>query len=55
MVDKEPTEVLTKGLDNTHEILKQADTDDTHGMVKYSIDLDNNVEKLSLPTQQDTP
>jgi hypothetical protein len=39
--------ISTKGLDNTHELLKQADVDDDNGMVKYSIDLDDGEEKLT--------
>lgn len=41
-------EVSTKGLNNEHEILKKADTEDkSEGMVKYSIDLDQDMDKLS--------
>lgn len=39
-----------KGLNNDHELLKQADTDDTTGMVKYSIDLEPGEEKITQRT-----
>lgn len=45
---------LIKGLNNNHELLKQADTNDSSGMIKYSIDLDAGVEKLSEQKGKDT-
>ena len=38
----------TKGLNNEHELLKEANTDDSDGMLKYSIDLDPGIEKESI-------
>lgn len=51
-----------KGLHNSHEILKNADVDDSIGMVKYSIDIDsipdtegkidNGSESFKIPTNR---
>lgn len=37
----------TQGVDNKHDILKEAQKDDTEGMLKYGIDLDEEILKES--------
>lgn len=37
----------SKGADNDHKFFKEAQVDDSEGMVKYSVDLDDSDEKLS--------
>lgn len=44
---KETISETTKGVDNEHELLKCAETDDQDGIMKYSIDLDPGEEKIS--------
>ena len=52
MPDKTDVPISTKGLTNDHEILKEANTDDSEGMCKYSIDLDDDMEKSSTAPEK---
>lgn len=40
-------EEKTGGVNNDHELLKDAQKDDTDGMLKYGVDLEQGVEKIS--------
>jgi hypothetical protein len=43
--DKGKKKVSMQGSTNEHELLKNADINDNHGMVKYGVDLDESIEK----------
>jgi hypothetical protein len=59
MSTKKPSKYLkpaqSKGADNEHELLKHADIDDAAGIIKYSIDLDDDMEKLTTKISTQVP
>lgn len=45
-VSEDYIEVNTSGSTNEHEILKEANIDDSEGIMKYGVDLSDNLEKM---------